>query len=406
MPYAATPAIDEFDLTITSTTDDDAAVRAAVGLGDPDNAGGEGADEGEGPGAGADPGGDGDGGGKGDRGAESGAEGDGDGEGAADTGEAGQPTDAKAQASARAADEQDTARLAGEVGADYEGPVTGETQEQRLERTERNVKRIQQLAVKVANRDQHISALREEVANLRGRLEGRGDLRPEAGREGVAGDAAATETPFTFPEFEDWMLQPGNDEKTAADHRRAELDAHYEHRRALEDQRAVRMQRDRDTGAALAASEARIEAFRTVTPDYDEVVNTSHAPLTSTMHMSMLHSELGPQIAYHLSKDAAGVAEATRISTLEPLNQVRALMALELTLKGDGAAPRADAAPARTDGEGSDIVRPASRRTTKAPAPATRVPGSARTTRSLEDLSTDEFVAEGDRRDRERGRLR
>jgi len=398
--YPSAPAPDDFDVTITSTTDDEATVRAAVGLDDPaaedteeasteDSAADESAVA------------------EGDEAAES-AEGDDE-----------TPDDDEARDAAQdAKDEKDTKRLAADAGADYEPPVKGETPEQADARRERNIDRIQKLVVKVANRDQHINALRDQIKALRDRLDAREEPNTRGTRTEAPADAEEVPDKFTFPSWEEWAGQAGNEEKTHEDWENAKLDAHYEHRQRLESQREARLQRRRDTEAVLAANQSRIEAFRDVVPDYDEAVSASTAPMTPTMHLTMLQREWGPAFAYWASTTPEGKAEATRIAKLAPLDQVEALIDTartkpmqELIAKVKGTKSPATTTDERTpkgrtrDERDAEDVIP-SRRTSNAPAPARRVAGSARTERNLEDLDTDEFIAAMDRRDRERGRLR
>lgn len=361
------PNLDDFDVTITSTTDDVATVRTAVGLDD----------------AGAD---------------------DEDDKGAADEGTEEKPAAAPVAKPAAAAEPAPGTE-------DYEPPVAGETTDQRTDRIERNVSRIQKLNTTVANKNQAIDVLREENVRLRQQIEKGG--KPAGDGTGDGTTTAVEEPKFEFPNLEAWLEK--NPDGAAEEYYDARTDARTAFNNAVERHRLARTHTARAQETLLADSQAHIEAFRAATPDYDAVIAASRAPMSNTMHLAMLKAgKLGPAIAYHLSKDAAGVAKATAIYQQDGIDQVREIAELAITLKGGAAAPAAAAAaPAGKTGEAptgeepEHGERPApSRRTTNAPKPLPVAAGPASGAPDLANMSDDDYIRHMDNRDRERGRRR
>ena len=65
-------------------------------------------------------------------------------------------------------------------------------------------------------------------------------------------------------------------------------------------------------------------------PDFDEVVTADEAQFTKPMAAAIAESDLAADVAYHL---ATNLAELNRIRALSPTQQVRAIAAIESTLK-------------------------------------------------------------------------
>jgi len=282
---------------------------------------------------------------------------------------------------------------------DIEQAPQGETKDQRADRIERNVGRIHQLNAKVANKDQHIITLNEKIARLEGREEGR------AG----SGDASTTE-PVTKPEavfeFQTWdAWSEANPEKTHEEYTDARSDARFDYRKSIESKREARTTMDREQETVIAENTSRVDAFRNDHADFDAVMAAAGAvPMTDTMHMTFMRSEGGPAVAYHLAQPA-NLAEATRIAQLSPIDQVRAIATLEVQLGGT-ASPVAEKKPAAA-ADGTEIVpRRSPSRQTKAPAPLQVQTGSAGSSPDLENMETDAYIDEMDARDKRRGRRR
>lgn len=351
---------DEYDLTIVSTSDDEAAIRHAIDADDFPTE--EDPDDGD---AGDD---------AGDATEET--------PGAGDT----------AAAPAKAADKAAPVVIDGE----YEDAPAHETPDARSQRIERNVRRIQTLVAKTANQGQHISTLTEENARLRAQLDGRAPGRAE-------GDAATreTQTPavpaFTFPTWDAYAQE--HPDATHEEYIDARTDARVAFHDAKKDAIAEAERRRQAATTAQAEADRSIAAARTALPDWDAVVRASKAPLTDTMHRTMLkQGELGARIVYHLAKPE-NLAEAQRIAALDPDEQVVAILDLRDTVR-----PKAGPSGSKTD----TAPEPATlrRRSSAAPVPLKPVPGEARNAPDLTDLDADSYMERMDESDKKRGRRR
>lgn len=110
-------------------------------------------------------------------------------------------------------------------------------------------------------------------------------------------------------------------------------------------------------------------------PDYHEVVGQSEVPAAPHVLESILDSDVGPQLAYHLAQNP-DVAE--RLNGMTPVQAARELGRLEEKLSQ----PKAGAAT------------PTAKRTTNAPAPITPVRGgSGQFTKAPEAMSDAEWYA-------------
>lgn len=394
---------DEYDVTITSTSDDEKSVRAAAGLeaadgeegdDDPDqDADGDDADEDQ-----DDADGDGDD-----------ADGDEDGE---DDGE----------------EEADEApRRIAKGSHAFEEPVKGETADARVARIERNVQRIQRLSTKVANKDQRIQTLEGEIARLRAGKPA-GEKEPDARRE-----TAAEAPKFAFPTFDEWSEQKANEGRTLEEYSDERQDARSAFKAGLTAAETAKERAEATRNAVVQANAARVEEMRELHDDYDDVIATSRAPMTPTMQLTMIQRPYGAAVAYYCSSTPEGLKEAKRIAKLPPIEQVeelgllgrskavRALMPKSAT----GTPARDDDRPARRKAkptvEDEDVVDeiltdddeeeepPARRsrtRSSRAPRPLPTVAGGARRSRELKDLDTDAYIAQMDEADRKRGKRR
>ena len=134
---------------------------------------------------------------------------------------------------------------------------------------------------------------------------------------------------------------------------------------------------ERSQAAEARAAEAKAQAwaerqseFREATPDYDAVVGKSAVQIAPHVVDTLLDSESGPELAYHLAKRPETVK---RINALSPLSAARELGRIEATLSNP-AAPQ---------------VKPAS----KAPAPITPVRSSAPAAVDLASANMDQYIA-------------
>lgn len=134
---------------------------------------------------------------------------------------------------------------------------------------------------------------------------------------------------------------------------------------------------ERSQAADARAAEAKAQAwaerqseFREATPDYDAVVGKSAVQIAPHVVDTLLDSESGPELAYHLAKHPETVK---RINSLSPLAAAREIGRIEATLSNP-AAPQ---------------IKPAS----KAPAPITPVRSSAPAAVDLASANMDQYIA-------------
>lgn len=137
----------------------------------------------------------------------------------------------------------------------------------------------------------------------------------------------------------------------------ARATARYEVRlaHAEQEQRRVQEQGQTQFTEAQKAHDARRDAFRAVTPDYDDVINNQTEVFPSPLLAeAVLYSDLAPQIAYHLNTH---LDEYRALIALAPGPMLKALGKLEARLEA--------AQPAGTPA----AVAPLVNHVTRAPAP-------------------------------------
>ena len=134
---------------------------------------------------------------------------------------------------------------------------------------------------------------------------------------------------------------------------------------------------ERSQAAEARAAEAKAQAwaerqseFREATPDYDAVVGKSAVQIAPHVVDTLLDSDSGPELAYHLAKHPETVK---RINSLSPLAAAREIGRIEATLSN----------PAATQ------FKPAS----KAPAPITPARSSAPAAVDLASANMDQYIA-------------
>ena len=153
----------------------------------------------------------------------------------------------------------------------------------------------------------------------------------------------------------------------------------------------------------INAYEKRVDKFRDIHDDYDEVTGEDNEDLMITPEMAevIMESELGPQLAYHLGGNPE---EAEKIAGLSPLAQAKALAKIETRLEAEQAAaetPEEDPEDEPEEGEEAEEATPKSqpaaakapRQTpTKAPEPITTVGGGgAPAKRDTENMSMADY---------------
>lgn len=138
-------------------------------------------------------------------------------------------------------------------------------------------------------------------------------------------------------------------------------------------------QRDNDAKQAQLRAEMmtrqeafsqREDKFREQQPDYEDAMENYDGPMTVQLQQSLIDSEYGPEIFYHLAKNPQ---EAERITKLSILDMAKAVGKLEASI------------------EGKKSVK-AAVKTTQAPPPIAPVKTSAKTSKvTLEEADYDEY---------------
>ncbi len=129
----------------------------------------------------------------------------------------------------------------------------------------------------------------------------------------------------------------------------------------------------KQTASQFDLYRARVAESAEAMPDYEQVVGQSDVPAAPHVLESILDSDIGPQLAYHLAKNP-DVAE--RLNTLSPTQAAREIGRLEAQI----AQPKASTPPQK--------------RTTQAPPPITPVRGgSGQFTKAPEAMSDSEWFA-------------
>lgn len=127
------------------------------------------------------------------------------------------------------------------------------------------------------------------------------------------------------------------------------------------------------TATRFELYQERVAASLEAIPDYAEVVGASDVPAAPHVLESILDSDSGPQLAYHLAKNPE---LAEQLNAMTPVQAAREIGRLEARL----AQPKAETTPPK--------------RTTNAPAPITPVRGSnGQFTKSAEQMSDAEWYA-------------
>lgn len=190
------------------------------------------------------------------------------------------------------------------------------------------------------------------------------EVAPPEGVEQLVGDKPNQESFDTYEEYQDALIQWNVDQRIQV--------AEADRRASIE-----REQSQKNHDAAVAAHYERIDAYRAGGPsDFDAVIQSGQdLPLTAPMRDTVLSSEAGPALMYHLSKNPE---ECDRIANMHPMAQIKELGKLEARIEGvTQAGPSSSPEPV-----------------TRAPRPIKPVGGGATTpTVKLDDLPYQEFKA-------------
>jgi hypothetical protein len=108
--------------------------------------------------------------------------------------------------------------------------------------------------------------------------------------------------------------------------------------------------------AATETWNERVAAAKKTLPDFDDVMEEgSDLPITPALQQTILESELGPQLAYHLAQNPQEVA---RLSKLSPIATAREIGRLEAKLSADSA-PKPTAKTSKAPEPIKPVSRPA-----------------------------------------------
>ena len=345
-----------------------------------------------------------------------------------------QPTEEEAAEAERKAAEEAERKTAEEAGKRQVETPAGETvkpgeegsagaTEKEEPESGRFQKRIDALTTKLANRDQHIDTLNQRSDALTKRLEAL--ERGEKIEPGAQPGAPPAPKPFTFASWEEHQAE--HPDATYEDYTDARQDARWAHKQEAANATATHKAQQTHAQAAQAAentliaeNKTRVDQFVKHHPDFMADVEASEAPLTVTMNVAMMKSPIGPAVAQYI---IGHPEEATRIANLpDPVDQVREITRLEGHPDVAAAAGMVwkagtDAQPGSGDGtppsSASGGKPPTTRRRAQAPpAPLEqRKGGAGGSAPTLQEMGSkgenaDEYIAERDRIDRERGKRR
>lgn len=124
---------------------------------------------------------------------------------------------------------------------------------------------------------------------------------------------------------------------------------------------------------------ARADELKKVHKDFEVVISNPALPkLSRQAAAAAVHSEIGPNIVYHLGKNPD---LAARIARMEPEQQLVAIGRLEGQIQAE----------LKTSAKAQSTANVKTRKTTQAPPPPTPVSGGSQGTKSL--LSMEDFVA-------------
>ena len=190
------------------------------------------------------------------------------------------------------------------------------------------------------------------------------EVAPPEGVEQPVSGKPNQESFDTYEDFQDALIQWNVDQRIQV--------VETDRRASIE-----REQGQKNYDTAVAAHYERIDAYREVGPsDFDSVIRSGQdLPLTAPMRDTVLSSESGPALMYHLSKNPE---ECDRIANMHPMAQIKELGRLEARIEGvTQAGPSSSPEPV-----------------TRAPRPIKPVGGGATTpTVKLDDLPYQEFKA-------------
>lgn len=235
---------------------------------------------------------------------------------------------------------------------DAEGKWAKESPQKRIARAVYFQREAERRAAAEAER---AARLEQELAGLRTR-----------GPAPASSDPPSAAPAERFPEYAEWLAQPGNGDKPYEEYLDVRTEYRLERRLQGLQERQQQDRAQRSHAEIMAGHHARVEAFKAKTPDYEAVLAKAgqEVQISAAMGAAITSSESGPEIVYYLATHPTEAADLLHLTAhLDP--SVASLLVqrtLEDRLRqspapngsGRSAAPRTQApAPIRPVGTGS-----------------------------------------------------
>lgn len=113
--------------------------------------------------------------------------------------------------------------------------------------------------------------------------------------------------------------------KMAADKAKAEAEVDFKKKSEADQQKAKEEAAKAEVDRTAKAWAERTTEFAKTNPDFEEVAKNEAVQITPTMGMAILHSEKGPDLAYHLGKNPELAAKIAALPAAQQLMQLGVL---------------------------------------------------------------------------------
>jgi hypothetical protein len=236
-------------------------------------------------------------------------------------------------------------------------------------------KRLDELTKQREDALRNAESERQEKLRLLALLESKGKPESEPKVQDDTEPVRPQKAEFADPDAYDEALDEYIDARSAWRADKAINEAREKDRKDAEQRQIEEGQR-----AASEAYAQRREKAREKYSDYTEVAESPQVNVSIPVAHAILHSEHGPDIAYHLGKNPA---EAERISKLPPPLQLVELGLIVARLQGPATSVQVDAATVQA----SPPVK------SQAPKPGKPLAsGSDNSTKNIEEMSVEEYA--------------
>lgn len=233
-------------------------------------------------------------------------------------------------------------------------------------------KRLDELTKKIGDAERLADTERQEKLRLLALLEAKGKPEPEKMHDDSE-PVRPQKADFADPDAYDKALDDYIDTRSAWRAEKAITEAREKDRKEVEQRQIAEGQQ-----AARDAYTSRVEKAREKYADYSEVAESPSVNVSMPVAHAILHSEHGPDIAYHLGKNPA---EAERISKLPPPLQLVELGLIVASLRGPATSASTGDAPKPLPAKSS------------APKPGKPLQsGSDNATKDIEEMSVEEYA--------------